>query len=160
MTYEYQIPAVWRRPGDPRALMSLQALALQLGVLLAELTGPVVIRRLEKIEALQHAQIVLNLLSNAIKFSSAGSRIEVGLTRSDGFVQIQVRDQGEDGYTFIRQVRAASDTLRKIPAIALTGRARREDTRLATDAGFDLHVAKPVDPPALCAAVAKLTRRR
>ena len=37
--------------------MSLQALALQLGVLLAELTGPVVIRRLERIDALQHAQI-------------------------------------------------------------------------------------------------------
>jgi signal transduction histidine kinase len=37
-------------------------------------------------------QIVLNLLSNAIKFSSAGSRSEVGLTRSDGYVR-QVRDQ-------------------------------------------------------------------
>jgi len=57
VTYEYEVPAVWRRPGDPRALMSLQALALQLGVLLAELTGHVVIRRLERIEALQYAQI-------------------------------------------------------------------------------------------------------
>jgi CheY-like chemotaxis protein len=66
---------------------------------------------------------------------------------------------GDDGYAFIRQVRAASDAFRQVPAIALTGRARPEDTRLAAEAGFDLHVAKPVDPPALCAAVAKLIRR-
>jgi len=66
---------------------------------------------------------------------------------------------GDDGYTFIRRVRATSDVLRRIPAIALTGRARREDIRLAAEAGFDLHVAKPVNPQELCAAVAKLISR-
>jgi hypothetical protein len=57
VTYEYEVPAVWRRPGDPRASASLQALAEALGVLLEELTGVVVIRRLERIDALRDAQI-------------------------------------------------------------------------------------------------------
>jgi len=57
ITYEFEVPAVWRRPGDPRASASLQALAHALGVLLTELTGDVVIRRLEKIDALRDARI-------------------------------------------------------------------------------------------------------
>jgi hypothetical protein len=57
ITYEFEVPAVWRRPGDPRASASLQALAYALGVLLTELTGDVVIHRLERIDALRDARI-------------------------------------------------------------------------------------------------------
>ena len=55
ITYEYEIPAIWRRPGDARALHSLRTLLRELGLLLRELTGGVVIRRLERIEALRDA---------------------------------------------------------------------------------------------------------
>jgi hypothetical protein len=55
VTYAYEVPAIWRRPGDPRALRSLQALLVELGLLLRELTGPVVIRRLERIAPLRDA---------------------------------------------------------------------------------------------------------
>lgn len=48
----------------------------------------------------------------------------------------------EDGYSLIRSIRATgSDT----PAIALTAHATPADANLALTAGFDLHVAKPVD---------------
>lgn len=43
-----------------------------------------------------------------------------------------------------------------MPAIALTAYARREDRRLAMEAGFLAHVAKPVDPVELIAVVADL----
>jgi hypothetical protein len=55
VTYEFEVPAIWRRPDDARALHSLQTLLEELGLLLRELTGLVVIRRLEHIAPLQDA---------------------------------------------------------------------------------------------------------
>jgi len=55
VTYGYEVPAIWRRPDDPRALHSLQMLLEELGLLLRELTGLVVIRRLEHIGPLREA---------------------------------------------------------------------------------------------------------
>ncbi len=47
----------------------------------------------------------------------------------------------EDGYAFIRALRASGC---KIPAIALTARAMDVDAARALDAGFDVHLAKPI----------------
>jgi PAS domain S-box-containing protein len=49
---------------------------------------------------------------------------------------------GENGYAFIRSVRARDED--RIPAIALTGFASRQDAEEAMRAGFDEHLAKPV----------------
>ncbi|WP_437645643.1 PAS domain-containing protein [Sorangium sp. So ce362] len=67
---------------------------------------------------------------------------------------------GESGYTLIEQVRAAGrDEIRAIPAVALTAYARIEDQRRALAAGFQKHVAKPIDPAALVKVVADLAGR-
>jgi len=67
---------------------------------------------------------------------------------------------GEDGYSLIKQVRALSaDEGGETPAITLTAFARSEDRRRAMLAGFDIHVAKPVEPGELVAVVARLARR-
>ena len=63
-----------------------------------------------------------------------------------------------DGYDLIRQVRARHSP-KEIPAIALTAFARPEDRKRALLAGFQSHVAKPVDPAELVAAVASLAGR-
>jgi hypothetical protein len=55
VTYEVEIPAIWRRPDDPRALHSLRALLAELGFLLRELTGLVVIRRLERLPPIRES---------------------------------------------------------------------------------------------------------
>ena len=47
---------------------------------------------------------------------------------------------------------------RKQPAIALTAYARSEDVESVLSAGFDLHLAKPVDLNLLLTAVANLAR--
>lgn len=66
----------------------------------------------------------------------------------------------EDGYSLIRRVRALPpERGGDVPAIALTAYARAEDFRAATEAGFQLHVAKPVRPDALLAAIAAWTRQ-
>src|SRR5262249_30078828 len=64
----------------------------------------------------------------------------------------------QDGYDFIRQVRA-SHPARDIPAAALTAFARVEDRKRALIAGFQTQTVKPVDPAELTAAVASLAGR-
>src|SRR5262249_15282963 len=65
----------------------------------------------------------------------------------------------QDGYDLIRQVRARGRTARDLPAAALTAFARAEDRRRGLLAGFQMHVAKPVDPDELVAVVASLVGR-
>ena len=71
---------------------------------------------------------------------------------------ISMRD--EDGYELIRKVRGlpAAEGGRT-PAAALTAYGRLEDRMKALGAGFQLHVAKPVDPAELIAVVASLAGR-
>jgi PAS domain S-box-containing protein len=58
-----------------------------------------------------------------------------------------------DGYEVARKLRA-SESLKAIKLIALTGYGQADDARRAREAGFDLHVVKPVDPERLAEAVA------
>jgi PAS domain S-box-containing protein len=65
-----------------------------------------------------------------------------------------------DGYEFIRNVRRRAATRGgAVPAAALTAYARAEDRMEALTAGFQLHLAKPIDPRDLVAAVAALNAR-
>ena len=62
-----------------------------------------------------------------------------------------------NGYELIRYVRRLDEHLGgKIPAIALTAYARQEDRMQALDAGFQIHIAKPVESAELIASVAQL----
>jgi CheY-like chemotaxis protein len=68
---------------------------------------------------------------------------------------------GEDGYEFIRKVRALSaDKGGRTPAAALTAFARAEDRTRALGAGYQTHAAKPIEPAELTAVVASLATRR
>jgi signal transduction histidine kinase/CheY-like chemotaxis protein len=49
---------------------------------------------------------------------------------------------GEDGYSLVRELRAAGST---IPAIALTAHTSVDDIQRARAAGFEVHLAKPID---------------
>ncbi len=63
----------------------------------------------------------------------------------------------QDGYDFIAQVRSRRpDQGGDVPAAALSAYATEEDRSRARAAGFQMHVAKPVDPDQLIAAVADL----
>jgi CheY-like chemotaxis protein len=66
---------------------------------------------------------------------------------------------GEDGYTLIRKVRALDvGHGGAVPAIALTAFARSKDRVRAMLAGYNVHVAKPVEPQELIATVAHRLR--
>jgi len=68
---------------------------------------------------------------------------------------------GEDGYSLIKKVRALpSEKGGRIPALAMTAYARAEDRVNVLAAGFQMHVAKPVEAAELTMIVSSLAERR
>jgi CheY-like chemotaxis protein len=64
------------------------------------------------------------------------------------------------GFDLIDRVRRSGrPAIRALPAAALTAYARSEDRTKALRSGFQLHLAKPVDPGELMAAIAALAKR-
>jgi CheY-like chemotaxis protein len=63
---------------------------------------------------------------------------------------------GTDGYAFMREIRRQGVTT---PAIALTAFARAEDRIRSIQAGFQFHLAKPIEPAELMTVVASLSGR-
>jgi PAS domain S-box-containing protein len=65
-----------------------------------------------------------------------------------------------DGFGFIERVRRHGDAkVREVPAAALTAYARSEDRMKALQAGFQIHLAKPIDPAELVTTIAVLAKR-
>jgi len=64
-----------------------------------------------------------------------------------------------DGFQFIKRLRSLRGPSHATPAIALTAYARNEDRARALAAGFQSHVAKPIDERDLVSLVASLCGR-
>ncbi len=62
----------------------------------------------------------------------------------------------EDGHTLIRKIRELTIHNCNIPAIALTAYTKQEDRERSGNAGFQLHMAKPVEPVELIKAISSL----
>jgi signal transduction histidine kinase/CheY-like chemotaxis protein len=103
--------------------------------------------------------LAANLASERAHVLTAGSAAEALEVLKSSRVDVLLSDIAmplEDGYTLIRKVRALDGAAAKTPAAALTALARDEDRQQSLDAGFQLHLAKPIDSAALIAAVASL----
>ncbi|HXJ80721.1 MAG TPA: ATP-binding protein [Candidatus Methylomirabilis sp.] len=67
---------------------------------------------------------------------------------------------GEDGYMLLRALRTAfAGNGTKVPVVALTAYGQSENRARAVQAGFDLYLAKPIDPADLASAIATVARR-
>jgi len=92
--------------------------------------------------------------------ASAGEALEHLANWKPGVLVADIGMQGEDGYGLIRKIRALPRARGgETPALALTAYARNEDRSRALSAGFQVHLAKPVDRAQLAAAVASLAGR-
>jgi two-component system CheB/CheR fusion protein len=85
------------------------------------------------------------------------------LTESPGRYDVLLADIGmpeDDGFSLIRQVRAL-DALAsgQIPAAAITAYVSVQERQMAIDAGFQMHLAKPIDPTKLVLMIANLSGR-
>jgi CheY-like chemotaxis protein len=100
----------------------------------------------------------------------AGAEVTAAASAAEGFELVRkspphilISDIGmpdEDGLSLIRRIRALpAENSGDVPAIALTAYARPEDVRAAMEAGFQLHIVKPVKPQVLLEAISAWARR-
>jgi len=107
--------------------------------------------------------LALLLESNGAAVVAVGSAAEA-LDAIDGrrpdLLLADLRMPGEDGYSLIRRVRAQERArgAAHLPALAVSAYATAADREQAIGAGFDGHVAKPIDPDALRTAIAEVVR--
>jgi signal transduction histidine kinase/CheY-like chemotaxis protein len=92
--------------------------------------------------------------------SSAAEALDVLQHRPVSVLLADIAMPGQDGYALIRTLRSLDIATAKVPAAALTAFAREEDRQRALQAGFQLHLSKPVDAGSLIAAVASLSRSK
>ena len=102
------------------------------------------------------------LVSRGAEVVAATSAAEALRLLPASRVNVLVSDIGlpdVDGYELLREVRRMDTSASGgIPAIALTAYARAEDRLLAFRAGYQAHVAKPVDPHQLAATIVDLAK--
>ncbi|MBC7906219.1 MAG: response regulator [Rhodospirillaceae bacterium] len=84
------------------------------------------------------------------------------LAQRGGFdlILMDMRMPEMDGLEATRRIRALPPPLGMVPIIALTANAMRADVERCRDAGMDSHLAKPMTPAALNAAIARVLGRR
>ena len=88
--------------------------------------------------------------------ASAKEALELLVSFAPDVLVSDVGMPGEDGYAMIRGVRESASRFSRVPAVALTAYASPEDARHAVLAGFDTHLAKPVEPGTLTLVVSRL----
>jgi CheY-like chemotaxis protein len=110
----------------------------------------------------------LNLVSDVLQ--SAGAHVTTAGSAADALgilaaevPNVLIADLGMphvDGFQLIDRVRRHHDPrVQQLPAAALTAYARSEDRTRALASGFQIHLAKPIDPAELVATIAALARR-
>jgi PAS domain S-box-containing protein len=108
-------------------------------------------------------ELLLHLLVNAGAHVSAAASAPEALELLKGerfdLLLCDIGLPGMDGYELIRRVRAGGCTGRDLPAIAITAFAGRQDRREALVAGYQVHLAKPLDTGELFAVVQSLAGR-
>ena len=106
-------------------------------------------------------EVITRILSRAGAETTSAASVRDALAaitrqRPDVIVS-DIAMPNEDGYDFVRILREMNPGLGgPIPALALTAYAREEDKLRCLSAGFEAHLAKPVDPAELLGVVAHL----
>jgi PAS domain S-box-containing protein len=107
--------------------------------------------------------IAMELINHGANVKGVASAGEALALLSEEQFDLLISDIGmleTDGYTLIKEVRMQEDEEdRSIPAIALTAYARTQDRMRAIMAGYNAHIAKPVEAGELVTVVKCLTGR-
>jgi signal transduction histidine kinase/ActR/RegA family two-component response regulator len=107
------------------------------------------------------AEYLANQQAVVLTASSARQALEMLERQRVDILLADIAMPDEDGYSLIRRVRASTAVeTASIPAAALTSFAGDEDRLQALEAGFHVHLAKPVDPRRLIETIASLGRER
>lgn len=113
----------------------------------------------------EDAEDTLSLLETALEMrgyrttacSSAAEALEVAAETEFDLIISDIGLPQMDGHLLLQKLREMPH-LQNVPAIALTGYASQKDADAALAAGFDRHLAKPIEPLELVAEVGRLLR--
>lgn len=153
-TVSLPIAAVRTRPVDPR--LALSGVLPPAQVFGGSLDGLAVLVIDDQLDSLQFAKLVLEHAGAVVATSMSVREARATLAHFHANVVLcDIAMPDEDGYAFIAWMRAQTSP---VPAAALTAFARPEDQERALAAGYEAHLAKPVDPAALVALVKALAR--
>ena len=128
---------------------------------LADLRGLRVLAIDDEEDALMLLRVVLETSGASVTtVGSAAAALERLEAVKPQVMIVDLGMPGMDGFELIGRIRAHENPdIRDVPAAALTAFARSEDRTRALRSGFEMHLAKPVDPGELVASVATLARR-
>jgi signal transduction histidine kinase/ActR/RegA family two-component response regulator len=159
-TFVVELPVMAVHHNEERREHPTTPTAMPPELALPELQG---IRLLVVDDALDARELIEHILKIAgaevVTAASASEAMQL-LTNSEFCPHVILSDIGmpvEDGYQLMQQVRQLpAEQGGRTPAIALTAFARSEDRTRALRAGYQAHVAKPVEPGELLAVIASL----
>ena len=128
---------------------------------LADITGIKVLLVDDDADALEMARDTLAIAGATVVTAATGADALAALDRETFAVAIlDIGLPGMDGYELLAAIRSRpEDGQRDIPAAALTAYARAIDRTRSLQAGFQLHLSKPIEPNELAAAVLALSGR-
>ncbi|HEU0199074.1 MAG TPA: ATP-binding protein [Burkholderiaceae bacterium] len=102
-------------------------------------------------------QVLLQSRAEVVTAASAAEALRLVRVERPDIVVSDIGMPEKDGYQFMREMRGLPiGEGGGIPAIALTAFARSEDRTRAMMAGYQVHIAKPIEPAELLATVASL----
>jgi signal transduction histidine kinase/DNA-binding response OmpR family regulator len=92
---------------------------------------------------------------------SAGEALEAFRDWKPDLLVSDIGMPNEDGYSLIKKLRKLrSKRAKQIPAVALTAYATKEDKARTLSSGFQMHVAKPIEPESLVMSIAAALGRK
>jgi PAS domain S-box-containing protein len=98
---------------------------------------------------------LLRLWGHEVLEAATGAQgVEIAMTRSPSVVLLDIGLPDLDGYEVARQLRQKLGG--GVRLVALSGYGQAHDRARSRDAGFDVHLVKPVDPPALASLLQEI----
>jgi two-component system CheB/CheR fusion protein len=117
----------------------------------------------DQVDTLEVLKFMLERYGAEVQTVNSARAALATLSENSSSYDVLICDIGmpqEDGYWLIQQVRSLSpEQGGQIPAIALTAYTREEERQRAIDAGFQRHIAKPIEPAQLAEFIADLVRQ-
>ena len=111
-------------------------------------------------DVVESLRMILTTLGGTVHVAHDGTAaLEVAKRVRPHAAILDIGMPGLSGYEVARAVRKHFGDTTSCLLIALTGWGQDEDRKRAHEAGFDIHLTKPVDPNQLLAALARPARR-
>ena len=160
-TFGFELPVIETTPAVRRRVREERSMGVPVPPAL-ELTRLTGMRVLVIDDQDMTRNLVVAVLRRAEAEVDSAASVRDGLMRFDearpAVVVCDLAMPGEDGFVFVRTVRAMRAPASATPIVALTAYGRPEDKAQALAAGFDEYLKKPVDPEELAATVLRLSK--